>query len=101
MIRTLPQGNAYRFGYRAYILAYFAFLFVLLRWWRLAEYARPARVSLWSVLVCAGTGYLLTWLWWFPQPLGAVLAASTAFAVQLASPWMPPSRRRALAETGA
>ena len=27
MIRTLPQGNAYRFGYRAYILAYFAFLF--------------------------------------------------------------------------
>ncbi len=27
MIRTLPQGAAYRFGYRAYMLLYFAFLF--------------------------------------------------------------------------
>ncbi len=27
MIRTLPQGSVYRFGYRAYILTYFAFLF--------------------------------------------------------------------------
>ena len=81
--------------------AYFAFLFVILRWWRQAEYARAARVSLWSIAACAGTGFLMTFVWWFPQPLGAVLAGMVAFTTQLASPWMPPSRRQALAEAGA
>ncbi|MCG8448193.1 MAG: serine/threonine protein kinase [Pirellulales bacterium] len=81
--------------------AYFAFLFVVLRWWRQAEYARAARVSIWSIIKCGIVGFLMTFIWWFPQPLGAVLAAMVACTTQLASPWMPPSRRRALAEQGA
>ena len=80
--------------------AYFAFLFVLLRWWRQAEYARPDRVSLWSIAACALAAFLMTFVWWFPQPLGVVLAGMIAFTTQLSSPWMPPSKRRAFAEQG-
>jgi hypothetical protein len=78
--------------------AYFAFLLVILRWWRQAEYARPDRVTFRSILGCAIAGFLMSFVWWFPQPIGAVLAGTIAFATQLASPWMPPSKRRELAE---
>ncbi len=80
--------------------AYFAFLLIILRWWRQAEYARPARVSLWSIFACTIAGFLMCFVWWFPQPIGAVLAGMIAFTTQLASPWMPPSKRRELAEKG-
>ncbi|NOZ38872.1 MAG: hypothetical protein GXP24_01430, partial [Planctomycetes bacterium] len=80
--------------------AYFAFLLVILRWWRQAEYARSTRVSVWSIFACMMTAFLLTFVWWFPQPLGAVLAGMIAFTTQLSSPWMPPSKRRELAEQG-
>ena len=80
--------------------AYFAFLFVILCWWRQAEYARPNRVSIWSIIVCTLAAFLMTFVWWFPQPLGAVLAGIVAFTTQLSSPWMPPSKRRELAEQG-
>jgi hypothetical protein len=40
--------------------------------------------------------WLLPVVIWFPQPAGMMLAGTIALATQLASPWMPPSRRRAL-----
>jgi hypothetical protein len=78
--------------------AYFAFLFVILRWWRLSEWTRPNRVSLWSTAWCAFIGWAMTFFWWFPQPMGLLLAAVIAFTVQLSSPWLSPSRRRELAQ---
>ena len=75
-------------------VTYFAFLFVLLRWWRQAEYTRNQRLSLWSVAGCVFWAWLLQCFWWFPQPAGMMVAGVTAFATQLASPWLPPSRRR-------
>jgi hypothetical protein len=80
---------------------YFAFLFVVLAWWRNAECSRPNRVSLWSIVWCALVAWMLHFVWWFPQPIGLLVAGATAFTVQLASPWMPPSQRRALAEVEA
>lgn len=80
--------------------AYFAFLFVILRWWRQAEYARPDRVSFWAIITCTVAAFLMSFIWWFPQPLGAILAGMVAFTTQLSSPWMPPSKRRQLAEQG-
>jgi hypothetical protein len=77
---------------------YFGCFFVLLRWWRLAESTRAARVSLWSTAWCAFVGWALTFFWWFPQPTGLLLAAVIAFTVQLSSPWISPSRRRELAQ---
>lgn len=79
-------------------VTYFAFLFVILRWWRQAEYTRNQRLSLWSIVVCVGWAWLLQFFWAFPQPAGMLVAGVTAFATQLASPWLPPSRRRALVE---
>ena len=77
-------------------VTYFAFLFVILRWWRQAEFTRTQRLSLWSVAACVFWAWLMQFFWQFPQPAGMLVAGVTAFATQLASPWMPPSRRRAL-----
>jgi hypothetical protein len=79
-------------------VAYFAFLFVAMRWWRMAEWTRPNRVSLWSTAFAGFAGWALTFLWWFPQPTGMLLAAAIAFTVQLSSPWLSPSQRRELAQ---
>ncbi|MCI0334125.1 MAG: serine/threonine protein kinase [Planctomycetes bacterium] len=81
----------------AYFIAYFAFLFLLPRWWRQTEFTRNGRMSLWWVLVCVGWAWLLHFFWWFPQPAGMMVAGVIAIATQLSSPWMPPSRRKALA----
>lgn len=82
-------------------VAYFAFLFVVMRWWRLAEWTRPSRVSLWSIAFAGFIGWGLTFFWWFPQPTGMLLAAAIAFTVQLSSPWLSPSERRELAQKAA
>jgi hypothetical protein len=80
----------------AVYVTYFAFLFLLVRWWRQAEFTRNQRLSLWSVVICVFWAWLLQFFWYFPQPAGMLVAGVTAFATQLASPWLPPSRRRAL-----
>jgi serine/threonine protein kinase len=84
--------------YPVYYIAFFAFLFVVPRWWRQAEFTRDTRLSLWRVIVCAAWAWLLHIFWWFPQPAGLLAAAVIAFSTQLASPWMTPSQRRALSE---
>jgi hypothetical protein len=81
----------------AYYIAYFAFLFLLPRWWRQTEMTRDGRLSLWWVAVCVGWAWLLHIFWWFPQPAGMMVAGVISLATQLSSPWMPPSRRRTLA----
>jgi hypothetical protein len=81
----------------AVYLSYFAFLFLLPRWWRQTECTRTSRLSLWWVFASVGWAWLLHIFWWFPQPTGILAAGIIATATQLASPWMPPSRRRALA----
>jgi serine/threonine protein kinase len=83
----------------AVYVAYFAFLFVLPRWWRQTEFTRTARLSLWTVICCAFAAWLLHIFWWFPQPLGMIAAGIIAISTQLASPWMPPSQRRAISES--
>jgi hypothetical protein len=81
--------------------AYFAFFFLVLRWWRLSESTRSARVSLWLTAWTAFIGWAMTFFWWFPQPMGLMLAGVIAFTVQLSSPWLSPSRRRELAQRAA
>jgi hypothetical protein len=81
----------------AHFAAYFAFLFALLRWWKTAEWTRPTRVSFWAIAWAGAAAFVLSFIWWFPQPLGVLTAAVVSFTVQLASPWLPPSRRKDLA----
>jgi hypothetical protein len=91
-----PRGGSGANPPVAVYVAYFAFLFLVPRWWRQAEFTRGARMSLWSAISCVGWAWLLHIFWWFPQPLGMMAAGVIALATQLASPWMPPSQRRAL-----
>ena len=56
-------------------------------------------MSLWCVFTCVFIAWLLHIFWWFPQPFGMITAGMIALATQLASPWMPPSQRRAISES--
>ena len=82
----------------AIYVAYFASLFVIPRWWRQVEYTRAARMSLWCLFSCTFLAWLVHIFWWFPQPMGMLTVAIISLSVQLASPWMPPSQRRAMGE---
>jgi hypothetical protein len=82
----------------AVYVAYFAFLFLVPRWWRQTDFTRDSRLSIWSGVTCVMWAWLLHMFWWFPQPLGMMAAGVIALSTQLASPWMPPSQRRALSE---
>lgn len=82
-------------------VAYFAFLFVALAWWRQTELTRGSRVSLWRIFWCGLVAWLLHFVWWFPQPMGMLLAVLISFSTQLASFWLPPSQRRLAAEVEA
>ncbi len=82
----------------AVYVAYFAFLFLVPRWWRQTDFTRGARLSIWYTVTCIVWAWLLHMFWWFPQPLGMMTAGVISVATQLASPWMPPSQRRALSK---
>jgi len=79
-------------------LAYFGFLFLIVRWWRLADPARSTRLSIWHTAVAVFCSWALTLFWPFPQPWGVMVAATIAISVQLASPWLSPTERAALAQ---
>ncbi|HYO25948.1 MAG TPA: serine/threonine-protein kinase [Lacipirellulaceae bacterium] len=78
--------------------AYFAFLFAFIRWWRVAEWTRPARVSLWAIVWAGGVAFGVGLLWWFPQPLGIMAAVVISLTVQLASPWLSLGQRKQMAQ---
>jgi serine/threonine protein kinase len=88
--RTNPPAAVY--------IAYFAFIFLIPRWWRQAEFTRSARLSIWRVIGCVLFAWLVHLFWWFPQPLGMAAAGVISMSTQLASPWMTPSQRRAISE---
>jgi hypothetical protein len=74
-------------------LAFFGFLFLVIRWWKQADPLRGSRVSLWSTLVCVMWAAALCSLWSFPIKWGMMTAATISIAVQLASPWLDPQDR--------
>ncbi len=77
-----------------YYLAAFATLFAVVRWWRQADPARGARMSLWAIIVSVFMAALVADLWGFPQPWLPMVACSVSVAVQLASTWIHPRERR-------
>jgi Protein kinase domain len=93
-----PRPNEVTSASLGVYVAYFAFLFLLPRWWRQAEYTRGSRISVWWIIVSVFWAWVLHLFWWFPQPAGMMAAAVVATATQLSSAWMPPSRRRVLSD---
>jgi len=74
-------------------LAHFGFLFLIMRWWKLADPARYARVGLWATASCVFGAWLLNYFWWFPQPWGIMLTAVIALSTQVAATWLPYEQR--------
>ncbi|MES1213862.1 MAG: hypothetical protein ABUL64_04670, partial [Singulisphaera sp.] len=74
-------------------LAYFGFLFLLLRWWKQADPLRNSRLSLWALGVTVFWSWALCTFWPFPQPWGMMMAGTISLAVQLGSPWIEPQNR--------
>ena len=79
-------------------MAYFSFMLLLMRWWRLAEYTRRVRLSLVGVGLCICGAWIAHLVCWYPQPTGMAVAGVVAIATQLVSPWLPPSGRKELVE---
>jgi hypothetical protein len=79
-------------------LAYFAGIFVVLRWWKQVDPLRTTRLSIWTVGVCVLWAGLLEMFWHFPQPWGLMLVASISVAAQLSAPWLTYKERAQLRE---
>ena len=93
------DGRAARIPRVAIYVAYFAFLFLLPRWWRQTEFTRDARLSLWwrrdRVLALGlAAAYLLV----VPATARHDGRRRDRLCDTVGQPWMPPSRRRALSE---
>ncbi|HWB12467.1 MAG TPA: serine/threonine-protein kinase [Pirellulales bacterium] len=76
-------------------MGYFAFLFLVLRWWKQADPLRASRLRLWPTVVAIFWAWQLYFFWPFPQPWGMMVAASMSVAVQIAATWQRESRRLA------
>jgi hypothetical protein len=77
-------------------LAYFALVFVVMRWWKMGERRRPQRFSLFGVVSAAFWGTVLLFLWPQPQePYGVVALVLAAAIIQVVSPWEAPPTRKA------
>ena len=92
LLSWLPSGQTEGIGY----VSYFALVFFVLRWWRMADPRRSQRFSF-LPLLAAGVWALLPLTVWPPASvetvaLGAVSLVMTSAIVQLVSPWEPPVR---------
>lgn len=89
--RSVPAMPAYPI--------FFALLFLVVRWWRMADPLRRTRLSIWSVLWCAIWGAIAAELVGLDPVRHAILAIVIAVSVQLASPWIPVFRRSQIVAT--
>jgi hypothetical protein len=82
----LPAGG---YSDLAAYLSYFGLALFALRWWRMADRARPQRFAFAPVLGAGFWSLILLLVW--PQPWrGALVLVVAAAVIQLASPWEAP-----------
>ena len=82
-----PETTERRESRDGVYVAYFAFLFLMPRWWRQTEYTRESRLSLWRRSDRAfAWAWLLHIFWWFPQPLGMMAAGVIALCDAIGEP---------------
>ena len=78
----LPRASA--------LMAHFALLFAIVRWWKPVDPLRRTRLSLWNVAVVVVTAWAVHQLIPIPQPYGMMMAGGMAIAVQMSAPWIDP-----------
>ncbi|MEM8666212.1 MAG: serine/threonine-protein kinase [Planctomycetota bacterium] len=72
------------------MMAHFALLFSMLRWWKPVDPLRRTRLSLWAVAVAVVAEWVVHQFIPIPQPAGMLIAGGTAIVVQLSAPWINP-----------
>lgn len=70
------------------MMAHFAMLFSVLRWWKPVDPLRRRRLSVWSVAVAVVAEWAVHQILPIPQPAGMMMAGGTAIAVQMSAPWI-------------
>ena len=77
---------------------FFGGLFLVIRWWRLADPIRRTRLSIWSIGQILIWSILLAWLGGLDPVRHAILVTVIAVGVQLAAPWIPRMHRDVIAK---
>jgi hypothetical protein len=75
-------------------ILFFGSLFLITRWWRLADPMRAHRVSLFAIVPCVLMAWLMEMVWEFPDGWGVTQAIIIALSVQMASPWFDRRSRQ-------
>ncbi|QDV59514.1 Serine/threonine-protein kinase PrkC [Rosistilla oblonga] len=75
------------------MMAHFAAIFFLARWWRAADPLRARRMSIWSIAVVVVVAWLVNQVIPVPQPWGMLTAAAMVIAIQMAAVWKNPAHR--------
>lgn len=70
------------------MMAHFALVFSLLRWWKPVDPLRRRRLSLWAVAVAVVAEWAVHQVLPIPQPAGMMMVGGTALAVQMSAPWI-------------
>jgi serine/threonine protein kinase len=70
------------------MMAHFALLFSVLRWWKPVDPLRRRRLSVWSVAVAVVAEWAVHQVLPIPQPGGMMMAGGIAIAVQMSAPWI-------------
>lgn len=91
--RDLPAALHYDNGLPTILgyIVYFAALFSICRWWKVADPTRKARFSIMATALALFTGIIVQAF--CPLPQGFLVAMITAAAVQLSSPWLTNDER--------
>lgn len=69
------------------MMAVFGTLFALIRWGRQADLLRPARLTVWPLVVSGAVAVVAAAVWHFPQPWLPMIAVAISVSVQLSAPW--------------
>ena len=72
------------------MMAHFALLFSMLRWWKPVDPLRRTRLSLWAVAVAVVGEWAIHQVLPIPQPAGMLVVGGIAVATQMSAPWINP-----------
>lgn len=70
------------------MMAHFAMVFSVLRWWKPVDPLRRRRLSVWAVAVAVVAEWAVHQVLPIPQPAGMMIVGGTALAVQMSAPWI-------------
>lgn len=85
-----PGGQPFLMAF----LTVFATLFAVIGWWRQCDPLRPARMSLWPILLSVALAWLAAEFWRFPPTWLMMVACIMSVAIQLCSPCGGAARTR-------